>query len=659
MIKNERQYRITKAHAERFEKAIAETQTKPDKQLHPKLQKAQLDGMRSQLADLRAELEEYDALRSGRKKTLKLGSLQDLPQALIQARIASGLSQDDLAERLKIKPQQIQRYEATDYMAANLARITEVAQTLGLEIGEDVFLPGAEYSQAHLIKRLSAIGFDRDFVVRRLLPRPSQVEDQPTGVALEGAESIERIYGWSPASLFGTESLDLQNAASASARFKLPARVRERSLGPYVIYAHYLALLVIDATAELQRQTLSSDAKTVRQEIIQAFGSLTFENTLKYVWSKGVAVLPLNDAGTFHGACWRFGGRNVIVLKQRTRSVARWLHDLLHEYYHAAQNSDLEEHPVIEASEMSPERRNSREEQDASAFAGDVMLDGKAEQLAEKCVAEAKGKVEWLKNAVPRVAANASVPVDALANYMAFRLSLQGLNWWGAASNLQEDGSALLCSPREFLLENTRLSVLNPVDRELLLRALEPLVLGFAGKIGSGKSTISKEVANALGWTRASFGDYLRSRAKSSGFEQSREVLQEIGASLIENDPKEFCRAVLAHYKWNAGEPLVIDGIRHEEILEALRSLVAPLEVRLVFLEVPDNQRLARLQKVNETVAENLAEVELHSTEVQVDDRLKELADLKLAGTQPVGELVSKVVGWVHQGDGALKPCLA
>jgi cytidylate kinase len=201
--------------------------------------------------------------------------------------------------------------------------------------------------------------------------------------------------------------------------------------------------------------------------------------------------------------------------------------------------------------------------------------------------------------------------------------------------------------------------VLNSVDRELLLRALEPLVLGFAGKIGSGKSTVSTEVASALGWTRASFGDYLRSRAQSSGFDQSRDVLQEIGASLVASDPKEFCRAVLAHYKWNAGEPLVIDGIRHEEVLEALRALVAPLELRLIFLDVPDDQRLARLQKVNETVAENLARVELHSTETQVTERLKELADLRLTGTLPVGELVSTVVGWVHQGDGALKPCLA
>ena len=41
---------------------------------------------------------------------------------------------------------------------------------------------------------------------------------------------------------------------------------------------------------------------------------------------------------------------------------------------------------------------------------------------------------------MPQVAAREHVPADALANYMAFRLSLQRINWWGAATNLQEAG---------------------------------------------------------------------------------------------------------------------------------------------------------------------------------------------------------------------------
>ena len=64
MIKNERQYRITKAQAKKFDAAIRNLETAPqDKRVHPKLQKAQLDALRSQLSDLHKELQEYEALK--------------------------------------------------------------------------------------------------------------------------------------------------------------------------------------------------------------------------------------------------------------------------------------------------------------------------------------------------------------------------------------------------------------------------------------------------------------------------------------------------------------------------------------------------------------------------------------------------------------------
>jgi ribosome-binding protein aMBF1 (putative translation factor) len=140
MIKNERQYRITKAQADKFEGAIAEARAARTSGIHPVLQKAQVDGMRSQLADLRRDLSEYEALRSGACRTIKMRKLEDLPKSLIQARIAAGLSQEELAGRLGLKPQQIQRYEATDYRAASLERINEVVRVLGIKLTRNIEL---------------------------------------------------------------------------------------------------------------------------------------------------------------------------------------------------------------------------------------------------------------------------------------------------------------------------------------------------------------------------------------------------------------------------------------------------------------------------------------------------------------------------------------
>ena len=60
-----------------------------------------------------------------------LSVVAELPTVLIKARIAQGLSQKDLAERIGLKEQQIQRYEATDYASASLNRIKEVVSALG------------------------------------------------------------------------------------------------------------------------------------------------------------------------------------------------------------------------------------------------------------------------------------------------------------------------------------------------------------------------------------------------------------------------------------------------------------------------------------------------------------------------------------------------
>lgn len=139
MIKNERQYRITKAQAQRFEQALADLANcaEDKKQENPILFEAQRSALESQLDDLREELTEYEALTiHGNDEPLvfELDSLEALPLALIKARIATKLSQKDLAERLGLKEQQIQRYEATEYASANLARVIEVSQVLGMKL---------------------------------------------------------------------------------------------------------------------------------------------------------------------------------------------------------------------------------------------------------------------------------------------------------------------------------------------------------------------------------------------------------------------------------------------------------------------------------------------------------------------------------------------
>jgi len=131
VITNERQYRITRTQAARFEAALVERERRPAAPgEHPRLRQVELDALHGQLDDLRAQLGDYDALRAGQVPAPELASYEDLPTALIRARIAAGLTQRDLAERLGIPEQQVQRYEATEYTQASFARLREVMAAL-------------------------------------------------------------------------------------------------------------------------------------------------------------------------------------------------------------------------------------------------------------------------------------------------------------------------------------------------------------------------------------------------------------------------------------------------------------------------------------------------------------------------------------------------
>lgn len=477
MIKNQRQFEITRAQATEFARALDESRP-VDERIHPLVRKAQRDALESQLQEMRADLDAYAALERGAVRVLELTSLADLPTALIQARIAAKITQGGLAERLGLKEQAIQRYEKTNYAGASLERIQQVMQALGVVMREEVFLPTADVSYAGLVEGIRRVGLTTDWI-KRLVPttlfaqltNPDDEVNQP-GLALRAAGLLGRVFGVRPMDLFSEAPAQLAFAGAGGVRFKLPARAEEAQLTAFTVYAHYLALLVLEATPDVARQTIPTDPQVMLDFIRERYGSVNFRSVLLCVWDLGVAVLPLQGPGAFHGACWRTNGRNVVVLKQSNRSPSRWMFDLLHEIRHAAENPDEQEFSVIEEPELADIRRTSDEEIAASQFAGDITLNGKAENLVQECVELANGQVNRLTRVVPGVAKAHNVSVGALANYLASRLSLQGINWWGAAHNLQEKDEDPWEVTRDELLRRANLDRLSDTDRNLLIHAL-------------------------------------------------------------------------------------------------------------------------------------------------------------------------------------------
>jgi HTH-type transcriptional regulator/antitoxin HigA len=140
MITNEKQYRSTKASIEKLEGAALEASTGDFPEVFTK---AQRSALRSQIDELAEEVRLYEDLRAGKISAFSAESLHDLPDILIQARIARGMSQKDLGDFLGVAEQQIQRYESDRYRMASLDRLTEVADALNVRIVERAQLVGS------------------------------------------------------------------------------------------------------------------------------------------------------------------------------------------------------------------------------------------------------------------------------------------------------------------------------------------------------------------------------------------------------------------------------------------------------------------------------------------------------------------------------------
>jgi HTH-type transcriptional regulator / antitoxin HipB len=131
MIQNEHQYEVTQGEIRKLEQVI-ETFLEQDG-----LQSRQLaimqHGFQSQIDRMLAELREYDELKAGRVK-ITMAAIEDLPRVLIQKRISLGMTQRELANKLGIKEQMVQRYEANGYESISYQRLTEVWNALDTSI---------------------------------------------------------------------------------------------------------------------------------------------------------------------------------------------------------------------------------------------------------------------------------------------------------------------------------------------------------------------------------------------------------------------------------------------------------------------------------------------------------------------------------------------
>lgn len=133
MIKNQKQAAIVKKEIADLLDLIADMERISTEMKLDLKQQFQLDIFKSRVEEMNTEISEYKSLISEDLQILEI-TTNDLQKAIISFRIASGLTQKDIADKLEIQEQQIQRYEQNNYLTASFERIIQILQTLEVEV---------------------------------------------------------------------------------------------------------------------------------------------------------------------------------------------------------------------------------------------------------------------------------------------------------------------------------------------------------------------------------------------------------------------------------------------------------------------------------------------------------------------------------------------
>ncbi|MGR3715231.1 MAG: XRE family transcriptional regulator [Thermohalobaculum sp.] len=140
LIATERQARDTEAELAELDAALSSEQTL--KAVVSGLPREVVEGVRRSLATERRELgealEAYEKAKAGDVAPLRRRAGGDPGALLVAIRIAKRLSQKDLARKLGMPEQQIQRYEAERYKSISLHRYQKVASALGARLSVDI-----------------------------------------------------------------------------------------------------------------------------------------------------------------------------------------------------------------------------------------------------------------------------------------------------------------------------------------------------------------------------------------------------------------------------------------------------------------------------------------------------------------------------------------
>lgn len=170
----------------------------------------------------------------------------------------------------------------------------------------------------------------------------------------------------------------------------------------------------------------------------------------------------------------------------------------------------------------------------------------------------------------------------------------------------------------------------------------------FIGRICSGKSSLSKLISEATGISKASFGGHLVNLAPSLNLRTDRESLQNLGQSLIDDDPEKFLIDVITFS--GAPENMIFEGVRHQIIKNKIEQISE--STISFYIDVPAEIRYERgiLRGDSNISKEEFLKWDEHIVEKEIEN-LKKTCTYVLDGNESLLTLKEQILQSLQTGN--------
>lgn len=460
MIKNQNEYEFTLSSMESFEERKVFLTALPYSQNI----EIEIDAINEIVSELKQQLELYQAIKSGRTTFHEIESMKSLPIVLVGRRLQLNISQEEMAKHLGLSFEEYIRLENDDFFGIEPIIFQKMIKFLNLENPQCIL--DRDYNQVvHTVEtNLESLNIKPNLLPINLKEVKSLLQRKPS----EGSHYVEKIIEFFKRVFsisVGEESNKTRLLSDLAVAFKHKINVDKHNLTITTGYAAYIAGLLLRQWRISDR--LSPDPILIRRSIIDKYDVVDFDSCVDFIWNIGIAVIPINIKGSFHGACFNFEEKKAIVLSQQYKSISRWKFDLLHELYHAL---TMDNTSYIERTEIMYQQ--DEQEKKASEFACFVVFGQEMDSYLQMVIERSNGQAERIKSSISAIAKKYGIEIGDFANYVAFRISKTPLNFWGVAENLQTDKRDPMVVLLKHLYQNITIGKIDSFEFNILQNAI-------------------------------------------------------------------------------------------------------------------------------------------------------------------------------------------